>query len=421
MFADGVLRIAAQGFAVALTTALLVVPCCIALARRFGIVDKPGGRKTHASVTPLLGGVGVVVAAGLGAAVVLWQSEARLGSDLGLRDTRFLFVVLGSLVLFVIGLVDDVFKETMTFQPKLVGQIVGVLLLMSPQLMRLYEQGGPADQWLYQLFFLGWYLTIVNSFNFSDNMNGLMSGLSVIAFTAAILYLQSADSVRSMMVAVVLVGALLGFMPFNFPRSRVFLGDAGSMFVGFWMAWIQFDLIKGFMEVGYSDFGASHLIPAVLIMGVPLFDAAFVVFMRVRDGRKVYLGDNHHLSHRLVRGGFTAVEAVIILWGLGLILAWVGILAVSAKDAYRYVIFAFSVLVMVVVSREVMALERAQGFPGSRYWRKDKSADGEDEDGPSPGSRADADADDPRAGAADAGSDDAPGSRPRDGSLRASR
>jgi UDP-GlcNAc:undecaprenyl-phosphate GlcNAc-1-phosphate transferase len=367
LFADEVLTTAALGLLASLVTALVSMPLCIRLALRFGLVDKPGGRKTHEKVTPLMGGVGLVMAALVGFAVVAWQSSERLDTDLGLDDPRFLFVIAGSLVLFLTGLVDDVFKETMTFQPKLLGQIAGVLLLMWPHLEQLLDGGGSVAGWLYQLFFLGWYLTIINSFNFSDNMNGLMSGLSVIAFTAAILYLQNAESTRSMMVAVILLGALIGFLPFNFPRSKMFLGDAGSMFVGFWMAWIQFDLVKGFMQVGHSDFGASHLIPAILIMGVPLYDAAFVVFMRFVDRRPIYLGDNHHLSHRLVRGGFTAAEAVIILWGLALILAWVGILAVSARDVYRYLIFMFSFLFMVAVTREVMALERSHGFPGSGY------------------------------------------------------
>jgi UDP-GlcNAc:undecaprenyl-phosphate GlcNAc-1-phosphate transferase len=167
-----------------------------------------------------------------------------------------------------------------------------------------------------------------------------------------------------MMVAVLLVGALIGFLPYNFPRSRVFLGDAGSMFVGFWMAWIQFDMAKGFLGTSHSDLGFSHLIPAVLIMGVPLYDAAFVVVMRAVDGRPIYLGDNFHLSHRLVRAGFTPVEAVVILWGLGIILASVGILAAFALPVYRYVLLAGSLLVMIAVTRVIMTHE--QGGNGTR-------------------------------------------------------
>jgi len=353
---EALLRIAAQSLSVALSTSLVTVPLCILLARRFGIVDKPGGRKQHGTVTPLLGGVGVVAATAVGLWLIQVQSGRPGGLDLRLQEIRHVLVAAG--VIFVIGLIDDVFKDKLSFQLKLLGQIAGVLVLMWQQLAKLFLQGGPAAEWVYMLFFLGWYLTIVNSFNFSDNMNGLMAGLSVIAFAASLIYLGTQDSLRSLLVAVLLVGGLLGFMPYNFPRSRVFLGDAGSMFVGFWMAFIQFDMASGFMGTGTGDFGASHLIPAVLIMGVPLYDAAFVVVMRVVDGRPIYLGDNHHLSHRLVRAGFTPVEAVVILWGLAILLAGVGILAAFALPAYRYLLLAGYVFVMIAVTRWVMANER---------------------------------------------------------------
>ncbi len=349
-----------MGFGAALAVALVTVPLFLVLARRFGIVDKPGGRKTHEKVTPLLGGLGVVCGVMAGLAVVWTQSESQLGDE-GLRFSVISFVIAGSIVIFLIGLVDDIFKDSMGFEPKLLGQIVGVLVLMLPTLRDLISGGGSPEQWLYQLFFLGWYLTIVNSFNFSDNMNGLMSGLSVISFAAAILYMSNTDSYRSMTVAVVLLAAVLGFMPYNFPRSRVFLGDTGSMFIGFWMAWVQFDLVKGFMGVGSHDFGASHLIPAVLFMGIPLFDAAFVVFMRIKEKRPVYLGDCHHLSHRLVRGGFSSAEAVVILWGLALIIAYLGILARQTSAPYRYLIFAGGFLFMIAVTRKIIAMEKHGG------------------------------------------------------------
>jgi UDP-GlcNAc:undecaprenyl-phosphate GlcNAc-1-phosphate transferase len=230
---------------------------------------------------------------------------------------------------------------------------------MGPRAAELVTEGGALKEWLYLLFSLGWYLTIVNSFNFSDNMNGLMSGLSIIAFAASVVYLGSRDSLRSMIVATVLVGALLGFMPYNFPRSRVFLGDAGSMFTGFWMAWIQFELSQGFLgDHGEGDYGFSHLIPAILVMGVPLYDAAFVVLMRVIERRPIYLGDNHHLSHRLVRGGFTPVEAVVILWGLGSFLAGIGVIAAFGEPAYRYLLLLASLLLMITVTRVIMRFEK---------------------------------------------------------------
>jgi hypothetical protein len=93
-------------------------------------------------------------------------------------------------------------------------------------------------------------------------------------------------------------------------------------------------------------------------MGLPLYDAAFVVVMRMVEHRPIYLGDAHHLSHRLVRSGFTPVEAVVILWGLGLMLASVGILAAFSLPTFRYLLFGLSLLCMVAVTRWIMALER---------------------------------------------------------------
>ncbi|MHC4845511.1 MAG: glycosyltransferase family 4 protein [Planctomycetota bacterium] len=354
---DNVLTIAAQGFSVAWLSALIAVPLCMLLARRAKIVDHPGGRKEHERVTPLLGGVGVVVAGAVGLLMIERRVAGEAGVDLRLHEIGF--VMAASMVMFLTGLVDDIWKDRMPFQLKLGGQIAAVLILLGPQIEKLATQGGPLREYLYVLAFLGWYLTIVNSFNFSDNMNGLMAGLSIVAFAAALVYLGNQQSLRSLVIALLLIGALLGFLPYNFPRSRIFLGDAGSMFVGFWMAWIQFDMAKGFLGEKGLTIGVSHLIPAVLIMGVPLFDALFVVVMRAREGRPIYLGDNHHLSHRLVRAGFTPTEAVVILWGLGIVLAGVGILAAFALPTYRYLLLVICLGVMIAVTKLIMTYERS--------------------------------------------------------------
>ncbi|HTE05942.1 MAG TPA: MraY family glycosyltransferase [Planctomycetota bacterium] len=354
---NAVMTMVAEGLLMAFLVALVTVPLCIVVARRCNIVDHPGGRKTHGKVTPLLGGVGVFLAVAISLLAVELMTRGSTQIDLRLQEVG---PVLGAAaVIFVIGLIDDVFKDRMAFQLKLAGQILGVVILDWPQLSRLVQEGGAPKDWLYQLFFLCWFLTIVNSFNFSDNMNGLMSGLSIVAFLASLVYLGSGNSLRTLLIAVLLTGALLGFMPWNFPRSRVFLGDAGSMFVGFWMGWVQFDMVRGFPDDAVWDHGISKLVPAVLIMGVPLYDAAFVVLMRAVEKRPIYLGDNHHLSHRLVRAGFTPAEAVVILWGLAIVLAGVGILAAFSPPGYRYLLLGASFAVMVCVTRVIMSYEHA--------------------------------------------------------------
>lgn len=348
------LRFALQGFVVAFSAALLLVPLCMAVARRLDIVDRPGGRKQHERVTPLLGGAAVFLSFGLGLWIISRAAEGSSGLDLSAIKQ----VLIGGSVLFVIGLIDDVFKDTLGFVPKLLGQIVGVLVITWPRPWAFFEAGAEAREIVYFVFLLLWYLTIVNSFNFSDNMNGLMSGLSVIAFSASVIYLGSLQSLRTMTVASLLVGALLGFLPYNFPRARIFLGDAGSMFVGYWMAWVMFDMSKGFMGPGQPAYGIHALVPGVLIMGVPLYDAAFVVVRRWVEKRPLYLGDDRHLSHRLVRGGFTPVEAVVMLWGLGIVLAGVGILASFAVPSFRFVLLGASLLLLVALTRVCMSIER---------------------------------------------------------------
>ena len=352
------LTFALKGFSVAFVASLLLTPLCIRAAGLLGVVDKPGGRKQHGRVTPLFGGVAVFLACGIGLAVILQQAGQR--TDIDLRFGDISQVLWGALVLFVIGLVDDIFKDSLGFLPKLVGQVIGVVVLTWPQPKILFSGGGTGLQWVYFVFLLLWYLTIVNSFNFSDNMNGLMGGLAVIAFAASVVYLGSQESLRSMIVASLLVGGLLGFLPYNFPRSRIFLGDTGSMFVGYWMAWVMCSNARGFLESGAHDFGINNLVPAVLIMGVPLYDAAYVVVRRVVEGRTIYLGDDRHLSHRLVRGGFSQVEAVVMLWGLGIVLAGVGILAAFSVPLYRYLLLGASFLLLVAVTMVVMALERGE-------------------------------------------------------------
>lgn len=366
-------RIALQGFGVAFTVALIAVPLCMKLARVLNVVDHPGGRKQHEKVTPLLGGAAVFAAFAVGLFVVESWSRSQ-GSDLRLGEIRQ--VLFGGLVLFGIGLVDDYWKDTLGFLPKLAGQVIGVMVMTWPQPYVLFTGDGTPQQWAYFVFMLLWYLTIVNSFNFSDNMNGLMSGLSIVAFSASVIYLGSMQSIRTMLISSLLLGGLLGFLPFNFPRSRIFLGDAGSMFVGYWMAWVLFSMSKGVLAEGLWDFGFQFLIPAILIVGVPLYDAAFVVIRRFIDKRPVYLGDDQHLSHRLVRAGFPPTEAVVILWGAAIVLAGVGTLAAMAETTFRYVLLVASLLVLIAGTNFVMAIERTglhgNGGPGP----------GDDDEGP---------------------------------------
>jgi UDP-GlcNAc:undecaprenyl-phosphate GlcNAc-1-phosphate transferase len=331
------------------------------IALGLGIMDVPGGRKEHKKATPLLGGVGVMLACAMALGlVILYEYSINGGVALALGDIHYIF--LGSLAIFLTGLIDDLFKEKIAFYYKLLGQIVGsataMAFLFHLQLGRLIREDVPFADYVYLIILMGWMLTVINSFNFSDNINGLSTGLAVIALLTSMVYLGAQVNTRFIVLGFIMVGSILGFMPYNFPKARIFLGDAGSMFMGYWIGVILWPLTRGFFDGINPLFGLDNLIPPLLVMGVPLYDAAFVVFMRWREGRPVYLGDNQHLSHRLVRCGFSVTETVLILWGLALILGGIGAMSMSATYYFRYVAFLVGISFMLIITILVIKKEK---------------------------------------------------------------
>ena len=354
-------------FSSALVFSLALVPLTRKVAIRFNILDRPGGRKEHVEATPLLGGVAVFLACLLALLIVtLYESVANGGPGPELRLDHIQFIFLGSIIIFLTGLVDDLFKDKLPFYYKLLGQIIGstaaMTILFFDQIKRLVSEDVPFADYIYLLILMVWMLTVINAFNFSDNLNGLMSGLAVIALLTSMVYLGAQVNTRFIILGFIMVGAILGFLPFNFPKARIFLGDAGSMFIGYWIGVILWPLTAGFFGGGSQPFyGLDRLIPALLVLGIPLYDAAFVVVMRWREGRPVYLGDNRHLSHRLVRTGFSKTETALILWGLAFILAGVGAMSMHAGVASRYMSLLIALSFMLIVTVLVIKKEKETG------------------------------------------------------------
>jgi UDP-GlcNAc:undecaprenyl-phosphate GlcNAc-1-phosphate transferase len=213
--------------------------------------------------------------------------------------------------MLVIGLVDD--KIELKAGPKFGGQLaVALLVAIAGVRITLFVQ---SVAFSYVITVL-WILTLTNAFNFMDNMNGLCSGVGAIgawcfAWNAAVggQYLVA-------MLGFLGCGALLGFLPYNFPKASAFLGDAGSHLVGFLLAILA---ILPHFYTRTNPKGLAVLSPLV-VLAVPLVDLRQVVILRWRAGKPFYIGDTNHLSHRLVRRGWSKSQAVLILW-LGAALA----------------------------------------------------------------------------------------------------
>ncbi len=319
-------------------TSLLALPLWRKLCVRAGLVDDPGHRKIHDQPIPLAGGLSVMT--GLLLPVLLatlllgWYGKtepitrspptlapashsgghvagldanaaALLRHGLGRRGLELAGILFGGIGMLLIGILDD--KHELRPRTKFAGQFfVALLVAASGVRITLFV---PNLLFSYAITVL-WILTIINAFNFMDNMNGLCAGLGAIGawYFAGIAAADGQYLVA--LIAFLTFGALLGFLPHNFPRAKAFLGDAGSHLVGYLLAVLA--VLPHFYTRTHPRRWAV-LIP-LLVLAVPLLDLVWVVLQRWRSGKPFYQGDTNHLSHRLVRRGLTPMRAVLLVW-----------------------------------------------------------------------------------------------------------
>ena len=290
---------------------LACVALC-ALVRRtapaIGAVVPPRADRWHSEPTPTMGGVAIAVAAVLGSGVIVGQAHAMI------PPAAWLPIPLAALAMFVVGVLDD--RLQLSPLAKLVASlIIGAFLVFS-----LTRSPGTALPWTHTLVATIWFAGVCHAFNLLDNMDGLAAGVALIAagFMAWLLAPWLGAPIALFLVA--LCGALLGFLYWNRPPARLFMGDCGSLFIGAVLAGAS--LMPVLQERTVFPW-TSVLV--VLILVVPLFDTGFVLVLRRFAGRSATRGGTDHVSHRLVSLGFSERSAVRILYLLAIIggcVAW---------------------------------------------------------------------------------------------------
>jgi UDP-GlcNAc:undecaprenyl-phosphate GlcNAc-1-phosphate transferase len=304
-----------------LLISFLTLPLWRALCRRYGIVDDPGHRKIHETPIPLAGGfavlTGIVLPLLFGIAIVRWNfphlhlGHAALDYGFYRRETELGAFLLGAFAIVILGCLDDKYELRALY--KFAGQLaVALLAAAGGARITLFV---PSVIFSYAITVL-WILTVINAFNFMDNMNGLCAGLGFISswFFALIAAMDGQYLVA--LIALLTCGALLGFLPYNFPRATAFLGDTGSHLVGYLLAVMA--ILPHFYTAQHPRVWAVFI--PLLMLAVPLGDLAWVVLLRWRLGKPFYIGDNNHLSHRLVRKGLSKQSAVLCIWLLAALL-----------------------------------------------------------------------------------------------------
>jgi UDP-GlcNAc:undecaprenyl-phosphate GlcNAc-1-phosphate transferase len=296
-------------FASALVLAVGGTPLVRRIALRLGVTDQPNARKIHVNPIPLLGGVAIYGA--FIAALLLF------GNRFGLQE--LLSILIGASLMSFLGLWDD--RRGLSPLFKLLGQFLAASLLV---LTGVHIGTFPWEA-VNIVVTLGWVVVITNAMNLLDNMDGLSGGVGAVAAIFFLLLAAMNDQYLVGALSAALVGACLGFLVYNLNPASIFMGDAGSLFLGFVLAAVG---IKLRFPAGVEI--VTWMVP-VLILGLPLFDTALVIVSRLRRGlNPLTTPGKDHVSHRLVAMGCTRREAVLICY---LICAGLGVLALFITQA----------------------------------------------------------------------------------------
>jgi UDP-GlcNAc:undecaprenyl-phosphate/decaprenyl-phosphate GlcNAc-1-phosphate transferase len=298
--------------AISIALAAVLTPLVRALGRRWDLVDLPGARKIHTVGVPRIGGVGVTLAAVLSLAVVTALGWASVADVVGWAPA-----LLGVVIVFGVGLRDDLkpVRPVVKLGFQVLAAIVAVAMGVRIDHVTLLGTTHPLG-WLGVPVTIVWIVGLTNAFNLMDGLDGLATGLAIIAAATCATVSISRGDTQGGLLLVALLGALCGFLPYNFNPATIFLGDSGSLVVGHVLA---VTAVNGWQK------GATALAVAVplLIFALPISETIISVVRRTRGGglRQVFAADQQHLHYRLLNLGLSHRNAVLLLYVVSLSLA----------------------------------------------------------------------------------------------------
>jgi UDP-GlcNAc:undecaprenyl-phosphate GlcNAc-1-phosphate transferase len=294
---------------IGLVVSLALTPVVRLVAVRCGIVAHPGGRRVHTRPTPLLGGV-AIYAGFIAALVITVALDPRLGFD-----RRSIGILVGATLVAVVGVLDDKFELPGWVQALSILAGGAALIVFGAEIRYVTNpfKGGHLI-WLGALSIpvtLAWVLMVTKAVDCMDGLDGLAAGISAIAAgTLVLMAVRFGPRFEmSAVMSAALMGAALGFLRYNYPPAKIFMGTVGAQSLGFLLAGIS---ISGAFKVATLVAIAAP----VLILGVPLFDTTFVVLRRAVSGKKVHEADTTHLHHRLVDRGLSHRQVVWVIYAL---------------------------------------------------------------------------------------------------------
>ena len=325
-------------FVVAMIVALLVTPLVILLAKKTGAMDAPNARKVHKKPIPRIGGLAIY--AGFMAAIIFVAIKFGLNGEMIKETVGLTFS--GSLIV-ALGLLDD--YKNLPAKLKLLGQICAAAVLVLIFNIRIDFVTDPFGDYIYLEWFaipatMFWLVGLTNTVNLIDGLDGLAAGVAAIAsFTILLVALEQNFILVAVMTAA-LAGAAVGFLKYNFNPAQIFMGDTGSMFLGFMLAGIS---VTGAVK----SVATIALIVPIFALGLPILDTTFAIVRRLRGGVPIFKPDKGHLHHRLLGVGFTQCQAVLLMYVISALfgLSAIALTAVSCKIAVLILFVVFAAII----------------------------------------------------------------------------
>jgi len=294
-------------------TAFVITPLFRNIARRFKIMDYPGGRKLQANPVAYLGGLAIITPITLGSFLLLFTSFS-----IDLKQQLYFGLILPALVIAIVGLLDDIYQLPpwpRFISQSAVGVITSFILYLSGAGVEIFD-----NQFLNSSATILWVVTIINALNFIDNMDGLATCISIVASLAlfTLSYLNNQYLVAALSLAI--FASCLGFLFWNKKPASIYLGDAGSLYLGFLLAAIS---IRVDLD---NDSAPIRAVVLILILAIPVIDTTQVVVSRIVKGKSPFQGGRDHISHLLLNRGLSQRAVLFILTSLATLFAIVAIL-----------------------------------------------------------------------------------------------
>lgn len=320
------------GTIIAYLLGIFIVPLVIYFSQKNGLIDVPNERKIHHGQISRLGGVAVWASVMLTFLFLVLLSYYPKGQGLSA-------IIVGGSLMFLMGLIDDVFTLNAKFKLFIQVAIATIVMLLGVRIETLFNPFGANIElgfFSYPLTLL-WIVGVTNAINFIDGVDGLAGSvvsISSLAIGIISLVLAPACPINAL-IAFILMSAMCAFLTFNYNPAKIFMGDSGALYAGFMLATLS---ITGIVKVSS---GISMYLP-VLILAVPIMDVAYSSIRRIMKGSSPFVADSEHIHHKLLHAGYSQDKLVLILAGFSMICALLSIIVVSLKS--KFIIIALSLI-----------------------------------------------------------------------------